>query len=278
MERFVFVSDLDGTLLNHNGIIPERIINSFNLLREKQVLTVLATGRSVFSTLKCIPDNFYFDYLVSSTGACILEWKSKTILKTYSLVNNSAQHAVNELLLLDLDFTLQHNCPNNHYYEYQLSNKPLMDFVNRNQMYQDYCRPLNPSVLKANHYCQLIAFTTPSTAVETIGQLSNTLNDVNIVRSTSPLDHTTVWIEIYPRQVSKGNAIKWLLEHLSVEKYTLYCAGNDYNDLNMLKMADQAFWVDNTPASLKQNHPYKIIPGNDDAGVSMAVDALLQKI
>ena len=52
--RSLFLTDLDGTLLRSDRTIGERTLDSLERLAERQVVRVVATGRSLHSVLRVL--------------------------------------------------------------------------------------------------------------------------------------------------------------------------------------------------------------------------------
>ena len=94
-----------------------------------------------------------------------------------------------------------------------------------------------------------------------------------VLRSTSPLDGASTWIEIFPLGVNKAAAAAWLWQRGSAPPLSSMAIGNDYNDLALLDWADASFVVGNAPAELRAR--YATVSSNEDAGFSEAVRRVL---
>ena len=73
------------------------------------------------------------------------------------------------------------------------------------------------------------------------------------------------WLEIMPKEASKANAIRQLKEKGGYEKVVVF--GDGLNDMDMFRMADEAYAVENAAPELKEMAT-AIIPGNDADGVA----------
>jgi hypothetical protein len=96
-----------------------------------------------------------------------------------------------------------------------------------------------------------------------------------VIRTTSPLDHRSTWIEVFPADVSKSRTTGWLAGRLGVPRERTAAVGNDYNDLDLLEWAGMAFVTANSPHELKQRFP--AVASNNDAGVSEAIERWLKQ-
>ena len=95
------------------------------------------------------------------------------------------------------------------------------------------------------------------------------LKEFNLIRTTSPLDHKTLWIEIFPKNVSKSSAASWLAEKLSIKKKNILAVGNDYNDQDLLEWSGTSYIAENGPEDLKKK--FKNVPSNDSNAVKTAI-------
>ena len=63
------------------------------------------------------------------------------------------------------------------------------------------------------------------------------LDCLAVVRTTSPLDGRSRWIEIFSKGVSKALASSRIARDLGIREKTATAMGNDYNDLDLLQWA-----------------------------------------
>jgi hydroxymethylpyrimidine pyrophosphatase-like HAD family hydrolase len=90
-----------------------------------------------------------------------------------------------------------------------------------------------------------------------------------VIRSTSPLDGKSIWIEIFPKTVSKGLAAAWLCQRLGCDPANVIGIGNDYNDIDLLNWTQHSFVVENAPYELKQK--FQITESNVNSGFTKVV-------
>ena len=70
------ITDLDGTLANPEQKISQADLDTLKRLGEMDIIRVIATGRSLYSAIKILDKNLPIDYLLFSSGAGILSWKT----------------------------------------------------------------------------------------------------------------------------------------------------------------------------------------------------------
>ncbi len=61
-----------------------------------------------------------------------------------------------------------------------------------------------------------------------------------------------VWINIVNKEVSKGNAIKYLQETLNLNKHNIYTVGDGINDISMISMFNGYYMEEDSYEKLKQ--------------------------
>lgn len=106
-------------------------------------------------------------------------------------------------------------------------------------------------------------------------EISEKLHRFSVIKATSPLDHKSVWIEIFSPGVSKSSAVRWLAEKLFLSNKEVCGIGNDFNDQDMLQWVGTAYVVENSPASLRSD--FATVPSNNNGGVSAAIEDWLNK-
>jgi Cof subfamily protein (haloacid dehalogenase superfamily) len=268
----MFISDIDGTLLNSEGKISAQNMAAIKNLKAQNIPVVLATGRNLFSVRKVFSPDFPIDYLIFSTGLGIVDWKTQKLIFS-SGMESSTVHSIAEYLIKnDISFFLQNHLPDNHFFYAYKSSKAPGDFYRRLTVYQDFLLETIPESSLPEDISQLIAIVEEHDDLMRFAEIK----DVNKVRSTSPLDHKSIWIEFFPKNISKGHAVSWLCDYLDVPKEQTISIGNDYNDLEMLEFTEHSYCVANAPEVLKER--YNVVASNNQNGVEQAIALYLKFI
>jgi Cof subfamily protein (haloacid dehalogenase superfamily) len=269
------VTDIDGTLLNSDAKVDDSALETLNALKELNVVRVLATGRSPYSISKVIPDDFPVDYIIFSSGAGIIHWGSKQIIHSRILGEADVQTVVKELINHKVDFMVHEPIPHNHCFLYHSSNEDNPDFYRRIDVYRAYCRPYIPGIDFPNGATQIISVLPMDT--ELFAYLSDKFPQLKVIRTTSPLDGKSIWMEIFPIDVSKAYGISWLLNNeVKFSNEEVISIGNDFNDLDMLEFTKLSYVVANSPDELKSK--YNVVPSNDEHGFSVAVNEAISTL
>lgn len=268
------VTDLDGTLLDGDAQLGGANRRALERLGEAGIVRVVATGRSLHSAELVLAPDFPIDYLVFSSGAGILDWRSRELLAVHELPCEHAQAALDLLLSKGLAFMVHLGVPDNHYFYYHVPSGAASgenpDFDRRCQRYEAFAQPLDGRTLDGLRVTQLLAVEAPGSASH-YGALVKELAHLNVVLTTSPLDHRSRWIEIFSLAASKSRAAEWLRRRHAVAHHDVVAIGNDYNDRDLLDWADHAYVVANAAPSLRQR--YTVVASNDEQGFVEAMAA-----
>jgi hypothetical protein len=272
-EKHMFISDLDGTLFRSDRRFSNKDLDRLTLLGEMGITRVLATGRSVFSLQRSVPEPLPFDYLIFSTGLGIANYpdSNQQIIKSHGLTAEQTTEVAELFKELSLDFMIHAPLPHNHAFtfDYPSGNNP--DFMTRIGFYENHCREMENSGGKPGPSSQFITMIPGSSALDLYHHIKESLGQFSVIKTTSPFDGKTMWIEVFPKNVSKGTAVLWLADQLGIDRKNIAAVGNDYNDEDLLEIAEKAYVVKNAPEDLKRK--FNVVSSNDNEGVSDAVMA-----
>jgi hydroxymethylpyrimidine pyrophosphatase-like HAD family hydrolase len=283
--RGLLATDLDGTLLNSERRIGDRDMKTLEDLGDKGYLRVIATGRSLYSLRKVLDGRLPVDYVLFSSGAGILDFLENRIVRKVSLEPSKVGEAARVLDALNMDFMIHRPIPENHHFSYKTDGDVNPDFRRRCEYYKSSCRPLSGSPEDFGRSAQLIAIESIGAAEsakisESTGQphllydqVYERLPDFTVIRTTSPMDGESMWIEIFPGSVSKGKSTAWLARQWALDSGDVLAVGNDYNDLDLLSWAGTASVVLNAPNELKER--FTTVASHNNEGVSEAVEQWL---
>jgi hydroxymethylpyrimidine pyrophosphatase-like HAD family hydrolase len=274
MLNGLLVTDLDGTLL-HEGKAHPAASSALRRLPDQGVLRVAATGRSLGSYRKlAFAADAPLDVLVFSSGAGVLDLRgAERLWRATALRAPLAERARRLLSQHDFDFMIHPPVPDEHRFHYRASAASQAD----RQRNPDFWRrvathpegsPL-PHASPTPAASALLAVVGASDGERCWRMLDAALEDLTVLRTTSPLDHRSTWIEIFPHEVSKSQTCAWVARQLQVPRERVLCLGNDYNDLDLLAWGGAAYVTSDAPEPLRAR--YATIPA---AGVGGVVEGL----
>ena len=246
----ILFTDFDGTLFSESKSVSDADVRILRQLGEQGIVRVIATGRSYFSIRKVIPADFPIDFIILSSGAGIMDWPSKRLLKSISIAPELSRRLVHLFIKNDLSFFVHHPFPQNHLFYYFSADNVHADFKRRLKLYADIARPIEQ---RPNHQSasQFLLIESDSHHIRKL--IAPYSARLNLIRATSPLDGKSFWFEIFDAHVSKKQAGEWLCQRLNIaQRYTM-AVGNDYNDVDLLGWCAKSFVVTEAPESLRKN-------------------------
>ncbi|MBF0113162.1 MAG: HAD hydrolase family protein, partial [Desulfamplus sp.] len=224
----MFITDLDGTLFTDNKEVSQLDFDSLEMLGKMGIVRVFATGRSLYSFQKAFEQigfdkNSYsklpVDYLIFSTGAGIMELTGEEtrediinlepkIIKKHSLTTDDVIHIADYFNSLKLDYMIHKPVPDSHYFIYKEHNRKKdkslkSDFNLRVEIYQDFIKKIDyaGSVRDFGEATELLSIVPAQYGHKTADMIEQALSKFSVVRATSPLDGSSVWIEVFNKMV-----------------------------------------------------------------------------
>jgi len=272
----LFITDFDGTLLRSDGSFSQKDLDALEALTRCGVKTAIATGRSFYSFVNSPGVDIPVDYIIFTMGAGVVSQVNHKLLYQVSLSSETVKQTLDYLMQSTLDFMLHHPVPENHRFLYRRLNGDNPDFESRLERYNEFGQPLDS--ISSNGFgeaAQFLAVVPRHQTDEALSKVRSHLPGLSIIRSTSPLDHESTWIEFFHPDVSKSKTTAWLAAHLGVSPADTMAIGNDYNDLDLLEWASRSFVVENAPVEMKNR--FEQVASNDNGGVAEAVGRWLEE-
>ncbi len=278
MHPTLFITDFDRTLLRNDKTIGEKDLQALEELGRKGVFRAIATGRSLFSFERAMDalgfskQNRVFpvDYVLFSTGAGIMDFKTKTIIKSTFLKSCETALIADYFENQKLDYMIHSPIPHTKNFVFKSHGTPNPDFSARIQLYNKFCSPLNDNgAVNFGRATEVLSIIPRKKAVNIDRKIKKELSSFSVIKATSPLDHESVWIEVFPSSVSKSKSGSWLAEKLQIKRENIVSIGNDYNDVDLLTWSGKGFVVNNAPKDLKLK--FETVASNNKNGVAQAI-------
>jgi hydroxymethylpyrimidine pyrophosphatase-like HAD family hydrolase len=271
----LFIMDLDGTLLRSDRTFAGPDLEALGLLGNLNVVRAIATGRSLASFNTVVVSGLPVDYVIFSTGAGVLRYPTRDIIRKVHLDPLRVTRACDVLSAHRLDFMVHRTIPDNHMFAYFRSRDSNADFERRIELYQQFAVPLEGAADGFGPATQLLAVLPPGNANPTLEKIRAELTDFNVIQTTSPLDGRSTWVEIFPSSVSKSQTAAWLADTLGIDKHSIGSVGNDYNDLDLLEWTASSYVVNNAPDDIKNR--FASVASHNEGGVAEAARCWMEK-
>ncbi len=269
-------TDLDGTFLRNDHSISEKSLESLRLLGEKQVVRVVATGRNLRKVMEVIPEHVPFDYIVYSSGAGVYDWTKKEHLYHKNISSSSSNRLIHYFVEQDYNFYAFDEAPENHRLWYHRGKQECEEFNRYFSFHNSVSQQLPSKGELANGLCQFMLIIPEDEAVfeKMKAEIEQRFDEIRVIRSSSPVTKGYIWMEVFHREVSKGNGVGQLCEMLGMSPEETVGVGNDYNDLDLLRFTGHSFIAANAPEEIRDW--FKPAPSNEDDAFAYAVQPLLQ--
>lgn len=260
----LYVSDLDGTLLNTNDEISSYSVRTINQLIEKGMLFTYATARSLSSAsvvTKGLTTNIP---VIVYNGAFIMNASTREVLSSSSFDEKEKQNVITLLEYYHL-YPLVYSFING-------LEKVTWDPSYENEGMQRYLclrkgdQRLNPLNAKHNLYEGDVFYFTCIGEKNELLPLYQALKDNEHYNCTlqQELYRQEYWCEIMPKKATKANAILKIKELWKCDKIISF--GDAINDIPMFKISDACYAVENAVPELKELAS-GIIDSNENDGV-----------
>jgi Cof subfamily protein (haloacid dehalogenase superfamily) len=273
--------DLDGTLLNSQGKIPDANKEAIRAAEEKGVLITIATGRRFRDALPVGLELELNAPLVTHNGG-LLKFAGSLETVAYSLIEKDTSL---EILRVGKDFggdALVSVDPEGEgvllYDRVSLDNVPLQKYIYWSKRLHG--PGAEESVIRVDSLedvleDQRIIHISFSGSCESMRNMKSVLESelgasVNILATIYPLLDFTL-IDILPPDASKGHGIKKLAAMNGLTAEQVMAMGDNFNDLEMLEFAGTPVVMGNADPSLLENPEFYTTVSNDESGVSAAI-------
>lgn len=266
MEKDVlYVSDLDGTLLNSREEISAYSLQIINGLIEKGMKFTYATARSLSSASKVTRGLTVHIPVIIYNGAFIVEADTGKILYSTGFLKEEQQSAA-ELLEEEGLFPLVYT-----YRDGQ--EKVLWDSAHENEGVRNYLAARKGDkrmeAVKAGeslYQGDMFYFTCIDEKARLQGAYERIKDDVRFrVTFQKELYRPEYWLEIMPAKASKAVAINELKKIWNCSRIVSF--GDAVNDIPMFRISDQAYAVENAVDELKK-YATGVILSNEQDGVA----------
>lgn len=232
----LIVMDMDGTLLTSDKKISEITLQSLKEMQEKGNKLVLASGR-VKSRLdefaKLLKMDYFGGFLIEANGSCIYRYKDdiREIIRKMTIDEAKeifsyikSEYPKHEIIVM-ADVNAYIYLPKGKSESGYFNMNNMESLKNREIFYIQDVDDINEIFFK------ICTFDTPEKITTMAKKVSHDLSHSYWSGRTMPY-----WLEILPKEVSKGNALLKLIEEIGVDKKDVYVFGDGENDISMLKV------------------------------------------
>ncbi|MBE6046893.1 MAG: Cof-type HAD-IIB family hydrolase [Clostridium sp.] len=245
----LYISDLDGTLLNNSAQISCKSAKLLNEAIKNNINFTIATARTPATIVPILKDiNIKLPVIVMN-GSSIYNVKTNEYLHTQSI--NKAIIPKLQQLIYDEDLNpFIYTLKDNHLYVYhnELNLPHQIKFYNERKN-----NPLKTFIKEPLPENVDVLYFTIIDSKEKISNLYSKLLDIpeiSVVMYSDIYNETIFNLEIYDCNTSKSNAINYLKNYFHFDKLITF--GDNINDIPMFKISDECYAVKNAANELKE--------------------------
>jgi len=262
MIKTLYVTDLDGTLLNNDGKLSEYSIKVINNLVEKGMYFTYATSRSLQSASKVTRDLLLNLPVITRNGIFIENPNNNE--KIYSLkFSEEEKYLIMEILEKYSIYPLAGSFINGEEkrsYIKDKENDAIKEVLNLWERDSRYRSVNNVKDLYYGDLFYIRCIGKENSLIDVYKYLMETNKFSCLLQKEYYSEH--YWCEILPKKATKGNTILVLKEILKCNRVVSF--GDGLNDIEMFKVSDESYAVENAEDELKKNATGIIMSNNDD--------------
>ena len=245
-EKTLYVSDLDGTLLNSNQRMSEYSIRTINALVEQGMLFSNATARSFVTAGKITEGISPKIPVIVYNGAFILRNNGQERILSNYFVGDTAAYVLEVLCRHNVFPIVYSYLDGVEKYSYSPSHvsSGMAEFLeSRAGDIREH-----PTQLQQLGEGEIFYFTCIDRSEKLLPLYALLKNDFQCVYQKD-IYSGEQWLEIMPQKATKANAALQLKQWLGCSR--IICFGDGKNDISMFQIADECYAVENADNELK---------------------------
>jgi len=258
--------DVDGTLINRQGVLTERTASALRALAEAGVITALATGRPWPQSQSVVRQASGVSYAVCLNGAVVMDAGAGEQIADRAMTHIEAMEAAEIARKLVPDVRLG------------------LDMADGRHVWEHDFAPVMPVDLLADISVDrvddalsavdgpVLTWLVHAPSVDTLAIIDELSPDMPLGTEIRPsgLDMA----EIAAAGVSKSAGLEIICQRYGFDAADVLAFGDGLNDIDMLRWAGQAVAMSNAPDSVRDAAD-RVAPSNEDDGIAVVVEAML---
>lgn len=267
----LYISDLDGTLLNDKMSLSEDTVSILNNLIAEGLNFSFATARSFDSVEKIVkPLNLNLPFVIYN-GVVVYDPVSKTYLRKNTLDKSLAHSIIEEVEALNPFVFVSNVEDGNHIFFKKIINDGQSNFINSPVNKGDKRFKTIESYLDLEYeeYISIACIDTKENLLKFYEKYKNN-EQLQIHLTEDVYDKEYYWLEFAKKGSTKKDALLFLKEYLNINKLVTF--GDNLNDLSMFSIADECYAVENAHLDLKKVAT-EIIGKNIDDAVAKKIES-----
>lgn len=262
MHKCLFVSDLDGTLLRSDETLSEYTCNTINRLTKEGMIFSYATARSLITAKKVTRGLNVPIPLIVYNGAFIVDNVTEEIIAA-NYFEEEMNGVFEELLMADIWPVVYSYIDKTEYFSFipEKCNAGMEAFLKTRKGDKRWREAPSFKELTAGNTFYILCIDTK----DKLKPFYEKYKDKYHAVFQQDIYTKEQWLEIMPKNASKANAVLQLKTRLGCNKVVAF--GDALNDMDMFKISDEAYAVENAMEEVKAAAD-GVIGSNDEDGVA----------
>ena len=280
--------DLDGTMLNQNGIITEKTKKAISKAQEKGVEVMIASGRAITSVKRFSKEINSNKYFISGNGAITYDIKNNKILyenilsktKALKIIKICEENSIYYNVYTENGIIAKNLSYNTLYYYKDNLTKPDENrtHINIVENVYDYFEQREEKILK------IMICDEHKTVFNSIVRKLKELSEIEVLevshmsrkiikQGTDEIALEYFYTEVSAKDVDKWNALEEIIGLMNISKEEVVTIGDNANDLKMITNAGLGVAMGESAPYVKQSADI-IAPTNDEDGVAIILNKI----
>lgn len=272
-NRFLIISDLDGTLLNSKGEISLLNQNSIKKFIKSGGMFTFATGRMEQTTKKFIKElNLKLPIITYNGGRIYCPKTNEILINKQKLISHKIWDEIikeknsEKAVLIYQNNKVLTTDRNNVVKEFEIKENISTELVDIKEVKYS---PVSKVLI-------IMTALTEVSAHEKLRILERRL--LNIEENLNTVFSETNYLELLPEGVTKGKGVEALREYIDMENYLIVAIGDNFNDIELLKSVDYGIAVQNAQEELKKVAWKTIEKTNDENAIEHIIENIIPNI
>ena len=272
----LFVTDLDGTLLNSNKEVSIKSTEILNKLIDNGVNFTVATARTPATVVDLLQDVNLKLPAVLMNGVLLYDIKEEKYINIKEIGKDTVDKVFDVLNKFDKD-AMVYGIRNNHLWVYHKEFEYSWEY----NFYKERADRKQKTFLKVENYqecineSKIINFIVfdKYEKIKGIYEELKKIDEISVEYYEDIYEKGCYFLEAYSAEASKANGIKLLSDYIEHDK--LICFGDNLNDIPMFELADECYATANAVERVKEIST-DVIGSCDEDGVALFMEKKLK--
>ncbi len=273
MGRTLYISDLDGTLLNSQKKLSPYTIEALNELIGQQMNFSIATARTPATVEALLAEVKIKEPIVLLNGVALYSLQTHTYLSVEYIKAQTVREIlerVGDLMCEGFIYRIHDDALWVYYENLEYKERRVFFEERQNNRYKHFlAKPLD-----SYEEVAYFIFIDDKEKIDLLCKKLKDVKEIGLVMYKDIYSTDAYILEVYSHRATKANAINKLRLQGGYDK--VICFGDNLNDLSMFQVSEEAYAVENAMEEVKRRAT-AIIDANDKDGVVTFMQAHYKK-